>query len=326
MAEQSSVSLSRLVAMARFIDTNPDLTIEQVAEHFGRTRSQMKRDLSVLLEAGFDDLLPGRTLELDYEQYEHSGTLRLISPLGLDQGVVLTSPDLAILLYGLQAIAPTLTDAELAEVPGAISKAAALAGMSEVAPLPFIETIGEVVAGDKLQLLRRAVDQETPVRFDYVSGDGIPSSRVVHPVSLSFIRDGWLLDAMDTGAGAMRSFRLDRMGEVSPAREAKVADFEAADTRGEPESVIVQLDPSAAWVTLESAARRISESDEEITAEYSVWDRTWLRTELLLLARYVHATDPSDYARDASEFAAQAALTWQYVLAAPDPHKAGETS
>lgn len=325
MAEQSSVGLSRLVALARFIDANPGLTVSEVATHFERTEEQLKRDLAVLLEAGFDDLLPGRTLEFDHDQYEHAGILCLRSPLGLERGVKLTSADLAILLYGLEAIAPTLTDGEIADIPGAISKAAALAGMTESAPLPFIDTINEVVSGDKVQVLRGVIDRGQRVQFDYVSGSGGRSSRLAQPVSLSFVRDGWLLDAIDTEVGSMRSFRLDRMGDLSIFGEGEVAKIRR-ESRDESETVFIDLDPSAAWVKSELTARRVQETPEAIKAEYAVWDRSWIRTEILTMANYVRGTDPAVFLDDAAEFATNAARTWRAVLDEPGKPKNGDYS
>ncbi len=325
MAEKSSVGLSRLVSLARFIDSNPGLTVDQVATHFGRTEEQMKRDLAVLLEAGFDDLLPGRTLEFDYGRYERDGVLCLRSPLGLERGVNLTAADLAILLYGLEAIAPSLTDEELAHVPGAISKAAALAGATEGSPLPFIDTINEVISGDKLKLLRGAIDEDQRVQFDYVSGTGSRTSRTVQPASLNFVRDGWLLDAVDIEAGAVRSFRLDRMGEVNVVGPGDAAMI-GQEARSESESVSVHLDPSAAWVKLELTARQVREDAEGITADYSVWDHSWIRTELLALAGYVRETDPGVFLDEAADFASNAAKTWRVVLDESGRPKDGDDS
>lgn len=316
MAEQSSVGLSRLVALARYIDANPGQKVSEVAEHFGRTVGQMRRDISTLLDAGFDDLLPGRTIELDLDQLEREGALTLRDPLGLSEAAVLTEPDLAILLYGLYAIAPGLTREELASVPEIVSKAAALAGAAPDAPLPFIDTIGQVASGDRLDLIRSAIGEGSRLEFDYVSGSGRQSCRLVQPLSLSFMRDGWVLDAVDLGVGARRSFRLDRMSGVRPPEDRGETDEtnNIEEQRDESSSATIVLDSSAAWAQQELPARRVTAKDGSIVADFSVWDQAWMRTELLLMAPHVQMVDPPELLRQTSEFAARAEQNWLLVL------------
>ena len=66
----------------------------------------------------------------------------------------------------------------------------------------------------KLEPLRRGVNEERKVRFDYVDAAGQPSSRVVRPLCLTFWGTTWLATAWCELREDFRSFRPDRMRKV----------------------------------------------------------------------------------------------------------------
>ncbi len=325
-AEEGIANLARLAALASFIDKNPGVSIDEVSSHFGRTRKQVVKDVSDLFEAGFGDLLPDRMIDLDWESFESDGTLTFFDIKGLDVGAALGTAELALLLYGLHAIAPSLSERELSLVPGVVQKTAALAGIDDGSKLPFVATIAEVASSDKLPTLRQAIASGQLVSFDYVNSSGVLSRRLVQPLELSFVRDGWLLDAVDLSRGARRSFRLDRMGEIVlldqwvPLSETLASQ---EDSREGAETVRLRLDPSAAWVALESTAKEIRQVGGGFDAIYNVWDRSWIRTEILLLAEHIRSVDPKNVRSEAASFASKALANWNEVLRSAEGCQSG---
>lgn len=67
----------------------------------------------------------------------------------------------------------------------------------------------------KLEPLRRATNEKRKVRFDYVDGSGRATARTVRPVCLTFWGTTWLATAWCELRDDFRSFRPDRMGEVT---------------------------------------------------------------------------------------------------------------
>ena len=79
-----------------------------------------------------------------------------------------------------------------------------------------LESGQPTVDGEALLRLARAVRDTVRVRFDYESRDGTRSARHVEPVGLVATGRRWYLMAYDVDRDDWRTFRLDRMTEVTP--------------------------------------------------------------------------------------------------------------
>ncbi|HEV7275578.1 MAG TPA: YafY family protein [Devosiaceae bacterium] len=64
--------------------------------------------------------------------------------------------------------------------------------------------------------LRAALREEQQVSIRYVSGDGVRSERVIHPVALGYDGNRQVLVAWCTLRGDFRSFRVDRIEHMKP--------------------------------------------------------------------------------------------------------------
>ncbi len=328
MSEAGALALTRLVSMSKYIFNNPGCSVIEVAAHFNRTPEQVRKDVELLVEAGFGDLLPGRTLELDYDAYVEEGSLTLRTVLGLDRTPTITEDDLLLMLYGLHALSPALTDREKSVLPSATAKLYALADVAAGGAdasggridHPELDVISLVASADKLSVIRQAIETGELLELEYMRGDGTRSTRLVQPSSLTYERDGWLLGGLCLKVGERRSFRLDRMVKLKPANEIPTAleqdEFSSAKSDGSSETgsvVTLFLDKSAAWVTHESVARVTHETKEQIEAVFDAWDREWMRTEVLLLAQHVVGSDPHHLMQETGEFAVAALQVWDSV-------------
>jgi hypothetical protein len=79
--------------------------------------------------------------------------------------------------------------------------------------LEIIEAKAPQLDPDERRLLADAIDDQLPVRIEYVDGDGRFSSRVIEEIELS----GAVLEAWCTLRDDERMFLLDRIDSVSPA-------------------------------------------------------------------------------------------------------------
>ncbi len=334
MAKNRAASFARLVALVNHIERNPGVSVENLAKHFDRSPAQVRNDISLLDQAGFDDLLPGRTLEIDMELYVNEGRVQLRDSLGLQAAMLLTAEDLARLLFGLEALGPGLLESERAAAPVVASKLAALLGPEEELALAKLETTALDADRETLQALDQALQLSMAVRFTYVRSDGSRSDRKVIPTSVSLERDGWVLLGRCVASKTAKRFRLDRMSRVKLVTRAEAEVPPSLDpthqplpqsTDGVSQVVEVKLDEGAEWLVGETVADSYAPTPSGWKADYTVWDPQWMRTELILLAPHVEGTDPKEFGADAAMYASEAAGVWEQLRAWSQGGRGGET-
>ncbi len=72
---------------------------------------------------------------------------------------------------------------------------------------------------ESLALLRRAIRNRAKVRFEYLRTDGERSSRTVRPLCLAFMAPNWLFTGWCELRCDFRSFRVDRISDLSETEE-----------------------------------------------------------------------------------------------------------
>ncbi len=306
MAEAAGAALARLVSMVHLIDEHPGISTKQLATHFGRSMKRIRADIDTLDRAGFDDLLPDKTFEIDYDLYVAQDRLALRTPLDLRAPLPLTEEEFALLLTGLGAAAPLLTDQERQWVPRTISALMAMrAPISKSGSAAALPLAVESRLRDTVILFRDAISGGNDTKFHYVSGAGATSDRVFRPDSLTLGGDGWVVSGFCSSARGRRTFRLDRMSDVEvmgPSTLEVVPAPEAQESAGRP--VEVDLHGQARLLLGESAATSVEvNKDGTITATFNVFDDTWMRKQLLNLAPWVITTRPHNYLEEAAAFA-----------------------
>ncbi len=317
MAEAAGTALARLVSMVHLIDEHPGITTRQLASHFGRSMRRIRADIDTLDRAGFDDLLPDKTFEIDYDLYVAQDRLALRTPLELRAPLPVTEEEFALLLTGLGAAAPLLTDQERQWVPRTISALMAMRApiskSTAAAPVPLAM---ESRLRDTVLLFRDAISQGRDTGFHYVSGAGTTSDRIFRPDSLTLGVEGWVVSGFCASAQERRTFRLDRMSGVEMMGRSSFPTIPASDTQaGVARSVEVDLQAQARLLLAESAASSLQvNEDGTITATFTVFDDAWMRKQLLNLAPWVITTRPRTYLEQAASFARTALVEQKQAL------------
>lgn len=309
MAEAAGSALARLVSMVHLIDERPGITVDQLATHFGRSRAQVRADIDTLDRAGFGDLLPDKTFEIDYDLYMEQGRLALRTPLSLRAPLPLTEQEFALLLTALGTLAPLLSDQELMWLPRTISALMAMrAPSSKTGVTPPMPWAVQSRLRELVNLFRTAIAQGRPLAFDYVSATGQRSERTFAPDALTLDVNGWVSTGFCFHAQQRRSFRLDRMANVRALDPPRFLPMpKVSRTESDAATVEVDLLGQAIWALGESAAKSTRQHrDGTVTATYEVFYDGWLQKELLTLSPWVIATRPSRYLREAAEFAKDA--------------------
>ena len=73
MPEESQLQVARILAMASWINDNPGHTVRQIAQHFGRTSRQVRRDIEYMGEIG--DSMLDRSYGIDWQLYDEQEIL-----------------------------------------------------------------------------------------------------------------------------------------------------------------------------------------------------------------------------------------------------------
>ena len=97
----------------------------------------------------------------------------------------------------------------------------------KLADAPYFSLQGRTSATSNMALLRQAIRQRQIARFDYRDGDGKRTERRVRPLAIWNLADGWMFSAWCELRQDFRTFRFDRManltmtGEMYDEEEAK---------------------------------------------------------------------------------------------------------
>lgn len=320
MPKSRPSTITRLVATIDYINRNPAVSVKELSEHFGRTVRQTRQDIGLLDQAGIDDLMPGSTLEIDWDLYENEDRLQLFSTLDVDAPVALTGEEVTRIILGLQLIATSLSEDERKQLPSTISVLLA-AGSQRPTLGQGVQTVVPLVSSEDFQTIRAAIEDEGCVAIEYHDAAGTLSARTVWPTELHLGRDGWLVRAWCSTRRDLRSFRLDRIRNLRSCTEAeetvKPDDSsslkESSARSAEGTTVEVQLSKESDWMLGESVAKSIRPTKNSLSATFEVWDEAWIRAEIVALAPHVKTTKPKKYLSGAIEHAKEALDLWDSI-------------
>lgn len=202
----------RVLRLLALLQTRPQWTAGQLSERLGVTTRSIRRDIERLRALGY----PVQAVHGACGGYQLVAG-KAIPPLLLDD-------DEAV------AVAVSLHLAATGTLAGASDSALrALSKLDKVMPprlraeVQAIQAATDIlggpaqpeVDGDTLLTLARCCRDFVRARFEYAARDGAESSRTVEPVRLVATGRRWYLMAWDVDRDDWRTFRLDRMTNVT---------------------------------------------------------------------------------------------------------------
>lgn len=199
----------RLFRLVQLLRQRRFATAEDLADALSVSKRTVYRDIRDLQESDVPirgEAGVGYTLERGFELPPMSFTTAEIEALVLGARMVQAwgDPELA------QAAAVAIEKIE-AVIP------APMRAVLDDAPLYSLQFGGDPAADDRLVVLRTAIRARRQVRFSYVAANGSASQREVRPLGLYFMGRTWTLAAWDPARADYRSFRPDRMTDLSPS-------------------------------------------------------------------------------------------------------------
>ncbi|WP_022867797.1 helix-turn-helix transcriptional regulator [Schaalia vaccimaxillae] len=282
MPEAVPVALSRLLSMVSWIGDHPGITIEELAQHFGRTKRQITRDIENLGQVG--DSLPGRSFEVDWNLYASQAKLSIRTTLGADLPPRLTEAEATAIIVGLHAVSGAL-DHDLRERLPRV--AMAVRHLSPGIPADSVVAAYQDEHPDQLDPILSALREQCQLGFTYLKSDGGASLRIVDPWQVSMGSQGWLLHGWCHQAQDQRTFRVDRMSDVHQI-QACASQAPTSPPVQSPSSVRLTVGPGAQWLIDEAGAAVLGhEADGAMRIELRVWDEEWLEAMLIDISPFL---------------------------------------
>lgn len=297
----ASTRLARLLGLVPWLLANPGVSVTEAAAHFGVTDEQLVADLDLLICSG-----PGQSHDQLIDiWYWDDGTIRVLDPQSLTRPLRLTAEEAAALLVGLRVLSQVPGQHDpgvVARVTARLEEAAGGAAAGEAAVAVELPTDADPVV---LATVRDAVDRRRVLRIRYAGAARDQESvREVDPVTLLVLDGRTYLSGWCRSAGAMRTFRLDRVrsAEVldeaaSPPPDARGPELGRDGLRPEGQQVTLTLSPGARWVAEAYPVDSVSTGpDGAVEVTLPVADERWAVRLLLRLGADVRVVHPAGLA------------------------------
>lgn len=298
----AGVRLTRLLQLVPWLLAHPGVAVDEASAHFGVTEEQLRADLDLLICSG-PGVQHGELLDIWYWE---DNRITVKDPQSLTRPLRLTGEEAAALLVGLRV---------LSQVPGPYDReAVARVSATLEAAAGAVASAGSAVAVDVetradpeiLATVARAVDEGRVLHLRYAGAAADQETeRDVDPQSLLTVDGRPYLSGWCRSAGAMRTFRLDRV------RAATVLDEQArlpADATGpdlghdglRPDGppAVLDLAPGARWVVEEYPVDKVRDRPDGTTrVTLPVSDQRWILRLLLRLGPSARVVSPKALSR-----------------------------
>ena len=318
----SAARLSRLLALVPWLVVNDGITITEAAAHFGVSPEQLEKDLWLLIVCGLPGHGPDQLVDI---QFWEEARIHVLDAQTMNAPLRLSGDEAVALLVGLRL---------LAQIPGDHDRVALLRAthrlQDAVGDLGDRSSVVVDIAGDSsvVDVLNEAIIRGRYVHILYGSAtrDEV-TERDIEPRRITSDDGRTYVEAMCRRAGAVRTFRLDRILTATlpdPRSDGGSADdpsqavndevpYDAGvdvSATAEPSfSARIKVDGEARWVLDVLALEDIEETaDGSISATVFVHDPEWLVRTMLSLGGIAEVSAPETL-RIAVANAAERALT-----------------
>jgi proteasome accessory factor C len=306
MAETALTRTARALDLVPFVIENPGISVEELAQEFQVTPTQMLADLSMIFMCG----LPGySTLEMIDLSYD-DGYVSIIDPQVLTKPRTLSKSELVSLMLSLESLA-SLRDPK-DPLYGAIKKLQQKLQGTINLPLTEIPVVIRSEAKSAhLPLVEKAITVGSALEITYISASSDKrSERVILPESI-FSENGFIyLRAWCYLTQSSRTFRLDR---IEMASTVAIGDLERVEhpgiTADERFVARLHIDKAARHFYEQNASLCTLESDDDsgLTVAIELRDSEWLVRSLMGYGAQIQVLAPGELRQSLSR-RAQSAL------------------
>ena len=271
-----------------YILEHPGVSIEELADSFESTPSDISEILSIIFMCG----LPGYThLELIDLSTEH-GFVSIMDPQNLDKPRRLTKVEVVSILLGLQNLVSQGVSAEVAKIVDSVSKKMTDL-LGDIATLEIIEGEQKIPRSEWKDLVEIAITDGKALDIEYLSlSNEKISIRTISPKKLYIRASNYYVEAYCDSSKEIRHFRLDRMRTVNISpRSISTSD----STNTSRSAVIEALIPKSALYFLETNEEIVMNSEifgDQLRVSLEVTNEQWLFRALGSINGSVTITSP----------------------------------
>jgi proteasome accessory factor C len=292
MAEKTPARVTRLLGIVTYLEHHDEATVPQLAQHFGVSEAQIRKDVATLWTSGAPGYLHGDLIDFDAVAYEDD-IIRLTDSQGVSQ--VRLSPREAVALIGAlstvaaSGVAPEAFTTALDKLVAAVGDGEAVRSIALSNPDP------ELVA-----TLRSALEDGVVVDLVYVDASDRLTERTIEPHRLVVIDGLTYVECWCRRAQDYRTLRLDRIRSATRGADAVttqpdttggfslVPQFEAAITAARP----------ARWLLDTFPGVRVDDDGDTVTARFGVADARVIAGQLLTIGPYLRSIHPVELAQE----------------------------
>jgi proteasome accessory factor C len=247
---QAQDKLTFLLALVPYLIDHNDVSVAEVAEHFGVPSDQIRDAIKLIAVSG----VPGETrtyqfedlFDISWDELLDHDRIVVTNFVAIDDTPRFSAREAAALIAGLQYLSSLPENADRAALTSLMSKLSrgASAQPSQVA-------VEEDAPSETLALIRASVEDGRQLEFDYLDSKGTSERRRVDPLLVESVDADWYLRGWCHLREAVRTFRLDRIS--NPVITDEPISHRAGDVRlpetlfeGSPDDLVVTIDIATA--------------------------------------------------------------------------------
>ncbi len=300
-ASTSAERLSRMLSLVPWLLAHDGVTIDETAEHFGISPEQLEKDLWLLIVCGLPGYGPDQLVDIDFWD---DGRIHVLDAQTLDRPLRLGVDEAMTLLLGLRM---------LEQVPGVHDRSAIISAavkLTEAVDLPAGE--GDVsseprVSKEIAAAIATSINLGADLSITYASGTSDQvTQRRVSPEQIVLADGRAYLEAYCHLAGAKRTFRIDRIMQVSAA-VGDTHEAEAAATASSTSAAVLAVAGGSAWIIDVLGAEPLGLTEDgrqQVRLEYA--DPRWLVRLVLSRGGQVEVLEPASLRAGVTDAAAAA--------------------
>lgn len=213
------------------IDQGP-VSVDQLAQHFDISTDQVEELVQLLAVSGVpgdDGYYQHQDLfDINWDLFEEHHIVELWQHVAVDATPRFSAREAAALLAGLQFISGIVPDRDKEIVERLVAK---IASGASAQPENLLVTPASVPVD--LDVIREAVISEHSVQFIYRNATGIETPRSVDPLRLDLVGESWYLRGWCHEREALRTFRLDRISQLSVSGDSLSTDMNPSELSDE---------------------------------------------------------------------------------------------
>lgn len=251
---QAQDKLAFLLALVPYLMDRDRVSVAEAAAHFGVEKSQLRDAVRLIAVSGIpgetNQYQPGDLFDIAWDDFEQNDQIVLTHQVAIDDSPRFSAREAAALIAGLQYLSALPENADRDVIGSLMAK---LARGSSGAPSQVAVAGSET--DETLAVIRDAVAAGTQLDFVYLNSRGERERRRVDPLRIESTDQDWYLRGWDHLREAIRTFRLDRIDDLSATDEPiayRPGDVTLPDTlfQGSADDLLVQIEVSAAAVPL----------------------------------------------------------------------------